>query len=233
MSELDALDRLEGLLGPADAIIPNYGMGEDLKKIMDKVNGNQERWTTFKALAPVLPIVIESSSDSQFEARRMIEEIEGFGRSLRSAATPEAVTAIMEDINSDISRFREVERFFQRACRVHLDKTIDPLVAKEKIFDLLGDGAVHDIRSMLSQLRRLAQAPILELASTILKLTSDAERLDRQLAARIDVDGEVRQFLNEILQHGSASLASLTPNVRQWLSARDGLSKFRVIARKN
>ena len=225
----DALSELEQLLERLPTAVQHRRIGESLGQTAETLKEAPRHIQRMKAVAAVAR---ETCFDSDASQKNMLKNFSDLSIDLSNmminAQTAENLREVRENYSDFIKELPRLETNVRRHCQSVIDSEFNALGVIGALLKKI-DGAA-DLAERLVALalnaRQTTSTPMIELHEAIPRLRRRRADLDAERRS-FTKDAEVDNFFNALADN-RATLAHVTPMVRDWLAEHGALDRFAV-----
>lgn len=226
----DRLTRLEQLVPLCGSIRKGTEYASALAQATSEIQKAEALPDRLANLDPVLRVLAKTTHLSANEIAPDLDKIVGAGRELEQCVNAETLRDARFGVQAAQEAIQRIEKVVAKAWMARVRAEFLPLQSLGAVL-----ASIPDTRKTGQELQRYATEALAEAgngvpASSALQSFEKAraelsERL--KLLNKLGIDESVRTFLLE-LAGGDATLSNLTPDVLEWLRARNALARFRI-----
>jgi len=230
----DALVEAEALLEKLPDAVSRRTLGERLGKAIQDLSNARHQMQRMTALIETAELTDFGKQPHQSEAlHEMIDCAQMVGEALENAEDAEALREAVFEYSSDLKQaIATLERSIRENLRMFVNERFQPLVGLGEL--LTSMNVSNDLGSRLitcgskgMSVLNASSAP--QLHAGIAAVLDDYEVLQAE-RARVIGEDEVGDFINALADK-RATLAMVTPKVREWLNDHDALGRLGITIR--
>lgn len=230
----DALIEAEELLEQLPDAVSRRSLGERLSQAVHELRSADHQIQRIKALIETAEILDFGNEPHRAETLEdMVDYARMVGSALEKADDPDALRKAVYEYSNDLQRaIAGLERAIREYWRTIVNERFQPLIGLGQL--LTSMNVPNDLGNRLTacgkkglSVLNASSAPDLHVA--IKTLLADEEALQAERTAEIGND-EVGDFINALADK-RATLAMVTPKVREWLSDHQALDRLGITTR--
>ena len=230
----DALVEAEGLLDQLPEAVSRRALGERLGRAIVELRSSDHQIQRIKALIEIAQLTGFGNRTDQGEVlSEMIECAKTVGRALEDADDAETLRIAVYDYGKDlIQAIGALDRSIREHWRTVAHERFQPLLGIGELLTAMNvpnnlGGRLIDCGKRGMSVINASSAP--DLQTSIAALLREHGKLQVERAAEIG-EGEVAEFINGLADK-RATLAMVTPKVREWLVNHAALDRVGITTR--
>lgn len=230
----DALVEAEALLEQLPNAVSRRTLGERLGKAIQELSNASHQMQRMTALIETAKLTDFGKQPHQSEAlNEMIDCAQGVGEALENAEDAEALREAVFEYSSDLKQaIATLERSIRENLRTFANERFQPLIGLGEL--LTSMNVSNDLGSRLiacgnqgMAVLSVSSAPQLQAAISVVLGDYDLLQAER---AKVIGEDEVGDFINALADK-RATLAMVTPKVREWLADHHAVDRLGITIR--